>query len=88
VAKKELRIREYVKEGKKMREEKEKTKKERKTATIVWYCCRLASLGRLTLLLRLFESKREKMRTPNVISTALAYTFFYGCVCAGARSNR
>lgn len=65
-----------------MQEEKEKTKKERKTATIVWSCCRLASPGRLTLLLRLFESKREKMRTPNVISTVLAYTYF--CLCAQA----
>jgi hypothetical protein len=52
------------KKEKKLQEEKEKTKKERKTATIDWSCCRLASLGRLTLLLRLFGSEREKMRTP------------------------
>ena len=51
-------------EGKKCEEAKEKTKEERKTATIDWSCCRLASLGRLTLLLRLFGSEREKMRTP------------------------
>jgi hypothetical protein len=76
-----------VKEGKKMREEKEKTKTERKTATIDWSCCRLASLGRLTLLLRLFGSEREKMRTTIVVSTVLAYTFFCVCVCVYAQAR-
>jgi hypothetical protein len=70
-----------------MREEKEKTKKGRKTATIDWSRCRLASLGRLTLLLRLFGSEREKMRTPIIVSTILAYTFFYVCVCAYAQAQ-
>jgi len=69
-----------------MREEKEKTKKERKTATIDWSCCRLASLGRLTLLLRLFGSEREKMRTPIVVFyCSCLHILLCVCVCAGAR---
>jgi hypothetical protein len=69
---------------KKMREEKEKTKKERKTATIDWSCCRLASLGRLTLLLRLFGSEREKMRTPIIVFYCSCLHILL-CVCVSVR---
>ena len=73
-------------EKKKMREEKEKTKKERKTAPIDWSCCRLASLGRLTLLLRLFGSEREKMRTPiDVLCCSCLHTLL--CVCMRRRAR-
>ena len=72
---------------KKTREEKEKTKKGRKTATIVWSCCRLASLGRLTLLLRLFGSEREKMRTRHRCFYCSCLHILQ-CVCAGARAFR
>jgi hypothetical protein len=51
----------------------------------------LASLGRLTILFRLFQSEREKMRTPSVISPALTYTFFSTRAdtqaCARARAS-
>jgi hypothetical protein len=74
-----------------MREEEEKTKKERKkerkTATIDWSCCRLASLGRLTLLLRLFGSEGEKMRTPIAVFYRSCLHILL-CVCAGAHSDR
>jgi hypothetical protein len=71
-----------------MREKKEKTKKERKTATIDWSCCRLASLGRLTLLLRLFGSEREKMRTPIVILyCSCLHILLCVCVCAYAQAR-
>lgn len=75
-----------MEEGKKMRKEKEKTKKERKTATINWSCCRLASLGRLTLLLRLFGSEREKCGLPSSFLLFLPTHFsMCACICAGAR---